>query len=132
MAAEQTSDLIDSRVSAKQCQRALDALLKHARASEKKREENELLPGKEQHVWLVLAVKQMYPEKKLKPFKMWLATLLLWSYILTAFLARSCTPLLTLARLPSASLRRTRSGSTRILLRHRTSSSSRAWLAWRS
>lgn len=70
MAAGQPSELIDSHVSVKQCHRAVDALLKHARAAEKKREESELLPGKEQHVWLVLAVKQMHPEKKLKPFKM--------------------------------------------------------------
>jgi hypothetical protein len=64
------ADLIDGHVSSAQCSKAIDALLKHGLAHQEKLAENELLPGAEPHVWLVLAVKQMQPEKKLKPFKM--------------------------------------------------------------
>jgi hypothetical protein len=70
MAATAPVELIDDHVSPVQCARAVKALLKHAHAAENKRAESELLPGAEQHVWLVLAVKQMHPEKKLKPFRM--------------------------------------------------------------
>ncbi|KZT28800.1 ribosomal protein L1 [Neolentinus lepideus HHB14362 ss-1] len=63
------ADLIDSHVSSKQCKKAVDALLEHALQIQKKKEETELLPDKEQHVWLVVAVKKMQPEKKLMPFK---------------------------------------------------------------
>ncbi|OCH90448.1 ribosomal protein L1 [Obba rivulosa] len=61
--------LIDEHVSAQQCKLAVDALLDHAQKVEEKRSENELLPGKEQNVWLVVTTKQMHPEKKLKPAK---------------------------------------------------------------
>ncbi|KAI0315590.1 ribosomal protein L1p/L10e family-domain-containing protein [Amylostereum chailletii] len=61
------TELIDGHVSAKQCKKAVDALLAHARKHQAAREETELLPGKEQHVWLQVAVKQMHPEHKLKP-----------------------------------------------------------------
>jgi ribosome biogenesis protein UTP30 len=63
-------ELIDGHVSSAQCKRAVDALLKHALEVEKENEEKELLSGKEQHIWLVLGVKHMHPEKKLKPFRM--------------------------------------------------------------
>ncbi|KAI0060377.1 ribosomal protein L1 [Artomyces pyxidatus] len=63
------AELIDDHVSAQQCKRAVTALLDHALKHQQKREESELLPGKEQHVWLQVAVKQMQPEKKIKPFK---------------------------------------------------------------
>jgi ribosome biogenesis protein UTP30 len=62
--------LIDSRVSLRQCKRAVEALHAYTLKKEQKAAETELLPGKEQHVWLQVAVKQMHPEKKLKPFKM--------------------------------------------------------------
>jgi len=63
--------LIDSKVSTAQCKLAVDALLKHALAHQDAKEQNELLPDRtEQYVWLVVAVKKMFPERKLKPFKM--------------------------------------------------------------
>lgn len=63
--------LIDSRVSTTQCKLAVDALLKHALAHQAAKEQNELLPDRtEQYIWLVVAVKKMFPERKLKPFKM--------------------------------------------------------------
>jgi ribosome biogenesis protein UTP30 len=71
--ADAKDELIASNVSAKQCKRAVDALMKHVQSYEKKREEHELLPGKEQNVWLQVTVKQMQPEKKLKPIKMYAA-----------------------------------------------------------
>jgi hypothetical protein len=64
------ADTIDGHVSTAQCAKAIDALLKHGHAHQEKLAEHELLPGSEPHVWLVLAVKRMQPEKKLKPFKM--------------------------------------------------------------
>jgi len=64
--------LIDSRVSTAQSKRAVDALLKHALAHQAAKEQNELLPDRtEQYVWLVVSVKKMFPERKLKPFKMY-------------------------------------------------------------
>jgi len=63
--------LIDSNVSTAQCKLAVDALLKHALAHQATKEQNELLPDRtEQYVWLVVAVKKMFPERKLRPFKM--------------------------------------------------------------
>ena len=70
--------LIDSKVSTAQCKLAVDALLKHALAHQATKEQNELLPDRtEQYVWLVVAVKKMFPERKLKPFKMCVHTSLL-------------------------------------------------------
>ncbi|KAA1476890.1 ribosomal protein L1 [Dentipellis sp. KUC8613] len=63
------TELIDEHVSAKQLSRAVDALLEHAKKAHKKEEESDLLGGKEQHVWLQVAVKKMAAEKKLKPHK---------------------------------------------------------------
>ncbi|KAI9569092.1 ribosomal protein L1p/L10e family-domain-containing protein [Boletus coccyginus] len=62
-------ELLDARVSVKQCKRAIDALHAYATKLEKDRAETELLPGKEQHIWLQIAVKTMHPEQKLKPFR---------------------------------------------------------------
>ena len=64
------ADLIDDHVSSNQCQLAVEALLKHEQHRQEKLQESQLLPGKEQNVWLVLTTKQMHPEKKLKPHKM--------------------------------------------------------------
>ncbi|TBU25524.1 ribosomal protein L1p/L10e family-domain-containing protein [Dichomitus squalens] len=61
------STLIDEHVSLQQCKRAVDALLTHATKFEEAKAESELLPGKEQNVWLVVNTKVMHPEKKLKP-----------------------------------------------------------------
>ncbi|EJC98145.1 ribosomal protein L1 [Fomitiporia mediterranea MF3/22] len=66
-------ELIDSHVSKSQCEKAITALLKHATKIAKQKENTELLPGKEENIWLVLSVKKVIPEKKLKPFKIPLA-----------------------------------------------------------
>ncbi|KAI0088496.1 ribosomal protein L1p/L10e family-domain-containing protein [Irpex rosettiformis] len=63
------AELIDEHVSSSQCQLAVEALLKHEQRRQEKLQESQLLPGKEQNVWLVLTTKQMHPEKKLKPHK---------------------------------------------------------------
>lgn len=65
-----TSGLIDEHVSEKQCKLAINALLDHTLKTQEKKQEKELLAGKEQNVWLVVAVRQMHPEKKLKPHRM--------------------------------------------------------------
>ncbi|KAH7337029.1 ribosomal protein L1p/L10e family-domain-containing protein [Rhizoctonia solani] len=62
------SKLIDSHVSTKQAKLAIDALLKHNEKYQAEKEESELLGAKEEVVWLNVAVKKVYPEKKLKPF----------------------------------------------------------------
>ncbi|KAF8436927.1 ribosomal protein L1p/L10e family-domain-containing protein [Boletus edulis BED1] len=63
------SELVDGHVSITQCKRAIDALHAYATQLEKKRAETELLPGKEQHIWLQITVKTMHPERKLTPFR---------------------------------------------------------------
>ncbi|KAH8085941.1 ribosomal protein L1p/L10e family-domain-containing protein [Cristinia sonorae] len=63
-------ELIDEHVSVEQSQRALDALLKHVAKHREAKAETQLFEGKEQNVWLLLTVKQMQPEKKLKPAKL--------------------------------------------------------------
>ncbi|GJE91908.1 ribosomal protein L1 [Phanerochaete sordida] len=67
------AQLIDEHVSEKQCKLAVDALLKHESKRQEKLQESQLLPGKEQHVWLQVTVKQMHAEKKLKPHRIPLA-----------------------------------------------------------
>lgn len=64
-------ELIDAHVSISQCKKAATALLTHAKKVAEKKAESELLPGKEENVWLVLSVKKVSPEKKLKPFRMY-------------------------------------------------------------
>jgi len=83
-----SKELIDDHVSAKQCQRAVTALLDHALEFQQKQQESELLPGKEQHVWLQVAVKKMHPEKKLKPMKMCVVSL----FTVVCWL-RACSPI---------------------------------------
>ncbi|KAI6147230.1 ribosomal protein L1, partial [Pisolithus tinctorius] len=63
------TELIDDHVSLKQCKRAVTALHDYATKKEKEREETELLPGKEQHVWLQITVKKMQPTQKVKPIR---------------------------------------------------------------
>lgn len=68
--------MIDFKVSTVQCKLAIDALLKNALAHQAAKEQNLLLPDRtEQYIWLVVAVKKMFPERKLKPFKMFVLTL---------------------------------------------------------
>jgi len=61
-------ELIDSRVSVHQCKLAIKALHNHE-VKTQAQQDNELLPT-EQLVWLVVSVKKMYPERKIKPFRM--------------------------------------------------------------
>ncbi|KIM78455.1 hypothetical protein PILCRDRAFT_824339 [Piloderma croceum F 1598] len=61
--------LIDSHVSLHQSKLAINALHAYSLKKEQKAAETELLPGKEQYVWLQVAVKKMQPVKKIKPFK---------------------------------------------------------------
>ena len=63
-------ELIDEHVSLHQSKLAVEALLSHASKVQEKKAQTELLPGKEQNVWLMVTVKQMHPEKKVKPHKM--------------------------------------------------------------
>lgn len=64
------AELIDNHVSVKQCRRAITALMEYVLKEQQKREENELLPGKEENIWLQLAVKEVHSEAKLKPHRM--------------------------------------------------------------
>jgi ribosome biogenesis protein UTP30 len=67
---KEDEQLIDSKVSSSQTKLAIDALLKHALKHTSEKEQTELLPGKDQFVWLVLTTKKVHAEKKLKPFKL--------------------------------------------------------------
>ncbi|KAI9450220.1 ribosomal protein L1p/L10e family-domain-containing protein [Lactarius psammicola] len=60
-------ELIDGHVSLKQCKRAVTALMEYALKQQHKREENELLSGKEECIWLQISVKRVHAEAKLKP-----------------------------------------------------------------
>ncbi|KAK0503680.1 ribosomal protein L1p/L10e family-domain-containing protein [Armillaria luteobubalina] len=60
-------ELIDSRVSVEQCKRAVDAIHSHQAKKSDKESANELLPGKEQIVWLNVAVKKVAAERKIMP-----------------------------------------------------------------
>ena len=71
MVADSQVELIDGHVSAKQCKKAVEALLKHEVKRQAEQQESQLLPGKEQSVWLGVTLKQMHPEKKLKPHRMY-------------------------------------------------------------
>ncbi|KAK0459972.1 ribosomal protein L1p/L10e family-domain-containing protein [Desarmillaria tabescens] len=62
-------ELIDSRVSVKQCKRAVDAIHTHQAKKTDKESANELLPGKEQIVWLNVAVKKVAAERKIMPIR---------------------------------------------------------------
>ena len=68
--------LIDGHVPEAQCKRAVEALLSHATKFEAQKAETELLPGKEQNVWLVVNTKVMHPEKKIKPARMYVFLIL--------------------------------------------------------
>ena len=63
-------ELIDGHLSVKQCKRAVTALLEYALKQQQKREENQLLPGKEEFIWLQVSVKRVHAEAKLKPRRM--------------------------------------------------------------
>jgi len=61
------AELIDGHVSVKQCKRAVTALMEYALKQQQKREENELLSGKEECIWLQISVRRVHAEAKLKP-----------------------------------------------------------------
>ncbi|KAF7313770.1 hypothetical protein HMN09_00534100 [Mycena chlorophos] len=61
--------LIDGRVSLDQCKRAVDALHKHFEQHRKAEDETNLLPAKEQHVWLSITVKKISSVHRFKPVK---------------------------------------------------------------
>lgn len=63
--------LIDDHVSTNQCEKAVKALLSYTLKWQAEKDKTELLGAREQHVWLNITVKNMQPEKKLKPFKMY-------------------------------------------------------------
>ncbi|KAG7444199.1 ribosomal protein L1 [Guyanagaster necrorhizus] len=62
-------ELIDSRVSVTQCERAVDAIHAHQTKKTDKESASELLPGKEQTVWLNVAVKKVAAERKIMPVR---------------------------------------------------------------
>lgn len=64
-------DLIDSRVSLSQCRKAVESLHSHELKKKEKYEENQILPAKDQHVWLNFTVKQVASRQKVKPHKMY-------------------------------------------------------------
>ncbi|KAF7303716.1 hypothetical protein MIND_00601000 [Mycena indigotica] len=61
--------LIDGHVSSEQCALAVEALHQHFGKQEKAREETDLLPVKEQHIWLNLTVKKIASAHRFKPIK---------------------------------------------------------------
>ena len=67
--------LIDSHVSSNQAKKAVVALLKHQTKIAKQKEETELLPGREENIWLVLSVKKANSGKKLKLHRMCVVSL---------------------------------------------------------
>lgn len=65
-----SEELIGDHVSSAQCSKALKALYAYATKKRDERDAGELLPSKDEHVWLVVGTKVMHPEKKLKPRRM--------------------------------------------------------------
>ncbi|KAJ7465128.1 ribosomal protein L1p/L10e family-domain-containing protein [Mycena latifolia] len=61
--------LIDAHVSLKQCKLAVEALHAHSTKVAEKQRETELLPGKEQNIWLNVTVKKIASAHKFKPVK---------------------------------------------------------------
>jgi len=63
--------LIDEHVSTKQCEKAIEALLKYTQKRRAEEDESTLFRDEEQAIWLVIALKQMQPNAhKLKPHRM--------------------------------------------------------------
>jgi hypothetical protein len=65
--------LIDDHVSLQQCRKAVEALHSHELKKKEKFDEGQLLPGKEQNLWLNVTVKTIPPGHRLKPVKMYVA-----------------------------------------------------------
>jgi len=64
-------EFIDDQVSLSQCRKAVEALHSHESKKKEKFEANEILPAKEQYIWLNVAVKTISTAHKLKPHKMY-------------------------------------------------------------
>jgi len=64
-------EVVDSRVSLNQVRKAVEALHSHELKKKEKFEENQLLPAKEQNLWLNVTVKAIPSNHKLKPVKMY-------------------------------------------------------------
>lgn len=62
-------ELIDERVSLKQCRIAVDALHSYESKRQEKLQEEELITGKEPNVWLNITVKRIPPGHRMKPVK---------------------------------------------------------------
>lgn len=67
-------DLIDAHVSLKHCRQAVEALHSHELKRKEKFDETQLLPGKDQHVWLNVTIKQIPAHHKIKPLKMYVSS----------------------------------------------------------
>lgn len=65
-----TDELLDDRVSVKQCKQAVDALHAHQSKKAAAAEASQLLGSTEQYVWLAVSVKKIPAEAKFKPVKM--------------------------------------------------------------
>ncbi len=63
-------ELIDAHVSLQQCEKAIKALHAHQTKKHAEMQENELLPGKEEYIWLNVTVKRVSPTLKIKPVRM--------------------------------------------------------------
>jgi ribosome biogenesis protein UTP30 len=64
------SELIDEHVSLEQCSRAVISLHAHEIKKKEKFEEGQLLPAREQNLWLNVTVKTIPTGHRLKPVKM--------------------------------------------------------------
>ncbi|KAK2465308.1 hypothetical protein APHAL10511_002662 [Amanita phalloides] len=62
-------ELIDSHVSLRQCEKAINALHSHQIKKQAELQENELLSGKEEFIWLTVTVKKVSPTRRIKPIR---------------------------------------------------------------
>ncbi|KAF8349414.1 ribosomal protein L1p/L10e family-domain-containing protein, partial [Amanita rubescens] len=62
-------ELIDAHVSLQQCEKAIKALHSYQTKKYAEMQENELLPGKEEYIWLNVTVKRVSPTLKIKPVR---------------------------------------------------------------
>lgn len=64
-------ELIGTHVSLQQCEKAIKALHSHQTKKHAELQESELLPGKEEHIWLNVTVKRVSSALRIKPIRMW-------------------------------------------------------------
>lgn len=99
-----SEEIIDFHVCLSQCRKAVEALHSHESKKKKDFEENQILPAKEQHIWLNVTLKKASPTYRVKPHRMYVVvnfrnTCLLpeRNFLSFFFLSdRLSTPLLTL------------------------------------